>query len=84
MIDFLSGVVAMGYAVAALFFLRFWRSTHDRLFGLFAASFGILALHRVALLVIDSTSEHQPMVYTARLVAYLLIVFAILDKNRVR
>ena len=27
------GAVAMGFLVAALFFLRFWRQTHERLFG---------------------------------------------------
>jgi hypothetical protein len=84
MTQFLSGVIAMGYAVAALFFVRFWKTTRDRLFGLFAASFGILAAQRVALLALDIPAEHKPLVYLSRLAAYLLILFAILDKNRER
>ena len=35
-----TGAMAMGYAVAGLFFLRFWRDARDRLFGLFALAFG--------------------------------------------
>ena len=84
MSHFTSGAIGMGYAVAALFFLRFWRTTKDRLFALFAASFSVLALHRVALLVFEGDAEHQPHIYLARLVAYLLILFAIHDKNRSR
>ena len=33
---FFQGTVAMGCAVAGLFFLRFWRDARDRLFLLFA------------------------------------------------
>jgi len=38
-VDFLSGAVTLGFLVAATFFLRFWRRTHDRLFIAFAAAF---------------------------------------------
>ena len=74
---FLSGVLAMGYAVAALFFLRFWRQTHDRLFALFAAAFALLAVHR-SLLAIGTADAF----YLLRLAAYALIIIAIVDKNR--
>ena len=34
-----TGAIVMGYAVAGLFFIRFWRQTRDRLFLIFAVSF---------------------------------------------
>jgi peptidoglycan/LPS O-acetylase OafA/YrhL len=77
-----SGVLLMGYAVAALFFLRFWRDTRDRLFGIFAAAFFLLAAQRFALAVIPTESQEPALLYGVRLVAFLLILGAILDKNR--
>jgi hypothetical protein len=79
---FVYGAITMGYAIACLFFLRFWRTTRDRLFAIFAASFGILGIHRIVLFASDDPAEAQPLVYAARLAAYVLILFAILDKNR--
>ena len=38
-LDFLSGAISMGFLVAAVFFLRFWRDTRDELFLAFALSF---------------------------------------------
>ena len=42
--DFLSGAITLGFLVAALFFLRFWRRTRDNLFLAFAAAFALLGL----------------------------------------
>ncbi|HYO75195.1 MAG TPA: DUF5985 family protein, partial [Thermoanaerobaculia bacterium] len=44
MINLISGALFAGYAVAALFFLRFWVSSRDRLFAMFSAAFAILAV----------------------------------------
>ncbi len=79
----LTGAIAMGFAVAALFFARFWRDTHDRLFGWFALSFLVLAVNRVALGLVEG-SGHGDYFYWIRLVAFGLILAAILDKNRTR
>ena len=46
MIEYLSGAVTMGFVVAAIFFLRFWRRTSDRLFLSFALAFALLALNQ--------------------------------------
>jgi hypothetical protein len=46
---FLHGATSMGSIVAALYFLRFWRDTRDRLFVLFSVAFAVLALNRAAL-----------------------------------
>ena len=43
LIHFLSGAVTFGFFVAALFFLRFWRTTRDELFIAFAVAFALLA-----------------------------------------
>lgn len=77
-----SGLLVAGYAVAGLFFLRFWRETRDRLFGIFAAAFWLLALQRIALSVTRDVAGDQVMLYAIRLVAFVLIIVAIVDKNR--
>jgi hypothetical protein len=77
-----SGAIVMGYAVAALFFLRFWRETGDRLFLIFAGAFGVLGLQRLALALSHEMIEEHPGLYLVRLFAFLLILGAIVDKNR--
>ena len=77
---FLSGVLCAGYLVAALFFVRFWRDTRDLLFGCFAAAFLLLGLQRVLLVITEATAP----VYVVRLVAFVLILWAIVAKNRER
>jgi len=84
MITFVSGVLVMGYAVAALFFARFWRDTHDRLFAWFAASFALLAVQRAGLAFAVMHNQPTTLIYVLRLIAFLLILVAIVDKNRRR
>ena len=76
---FISGVLSGMYLVAALFFLRFWRDTADRLFAFFSGAFAILAVQRVLLLIYRDVAS----VYILRLLAFVLIIAAIVDKNRV-
>jgi hypothetical protein len=80
----ISGALSMGYAVAALFFLRFWRDTHDRLFVFFALAFGVLSLQRIALAMAMASGEDTLLFYVLRLAAFLLILIGIIDKNRAR
>ena len=47
--QFLHGAIMMGFLVGALFFLRFHRSTRERLFAIFAAAFFVLAIERIVL-----------------------------------
>ena len=82
MIDFLHGATSMGCIVAALYFLRFWRTTRDRLFILFGIAFLVLALNRTALAFTHPSAESTPYFFLARLAAFLLIAFAVVDKNR--
>lgn len=77
-----SGVLLMGYAIAGLFFLRFWKETRDRLFGIFATAFFVLAFQRLALAVLPTHEQDPVLLYTIRLLAFVLILWAIIDKNR--
>jgi hypothetical protein len=82
MSQFLSGAIMMACAVAGLFFLRFWRKTADRLFAIFAVAFWMLAVERLVLAMIRETNEVRGYVYIIRFFAFLLILWAIADKNR--
>ena len=78
--DFLRGAIAMGHAVASLFFLRFYWRTRDRLFVMFSAAFFLLGVIRVCMLFKHDPLEQQYL-YWIRFAAYLLILVAIIDKN---
>lgn len=82
MTHLMAGAIAMGYLVAGLFFLKFWRGVRDRLFLLFAVAFGMLAVQRVALALVADTPEAALPLYGLRLLAFLIIIIAIVDKNR--
>ena len=81
MIDFLAGAVTLGYAVAAVLLLRFWRRTADRLFLAFSAAFVLLALNQVLAAVLEFGDERTPYVYSLRVLGFVLILWAIVDKN---
>ncbi len=82
MMAFMSGAIVTGYAVACAFFLKFWRQTHDRLFAIFALAFATLAVQRIALAFASWEGERQVQIYSVRLLAFVLILGAIIDRNR--
>jgi hypothetical protein len=84
LLAFLSGAVTLGFATAALFFLRFWRDTRDELFLAFAAAFLLLGIGQAILALGGIPDEQRSWVYLVRLVAFLIILYAILRKNRAR
>jgi hypothetical protein len=79
---FLWGALTMGCAVIALCFLRYWRTSRDRLFIFFGVAFGVLALNWVSLAIIDPQVEGRHYVYFFRLAAFVLIIVGIVDRNR--
>ena len=79
--QFLAGASVLASAAIALFFLRFWRDTADRLFLIFAVAFAVFAVNRVLLSVLDDESEARTAVYLARAIAFGLIALAVVDKN---
>jgi uncharacterized membrane protein HdeD (DUF308 family) len=78
------GAVAMASLVACLFFIRFWRETKDRFFLFFAVAFGVDAITRTVLAIGHIEKEHEPLFYLARLLTFVVIIVAIIDKNRAR
>jgi hypothetical protein len=79
--DVLSGAIVMGYAVAGVFFFRFWRRTHDSLFAIFGAAFWLLCLNHAIVALADIAREELSWVYLLRLAAFSLIILAIVMKN---
>ena len=82
--EFLFGAIFMGCIMASLFFLRFWKRSGDSLFLLFALAFALLGAERVVLSFLSPKDELKPYVYVIRLAAYLLIIAAVVNKNRPR
>lgn len=83
-LDFLAGAVTFGFAVAGLFFLRFWRRTGEGLFASFAAAFFLLGICQAALALSQMPLEERSWLYLIRLAAFALILIAIVRKNRRR
>jgi hypothetical protein len=82
MYQFVRGALAMACWVAGLFFLRYFRQSRDRLFCFFSVAFWIFSLNWLALAVLNPGVESRHYVMLVRVVAFLLILFAIVDKNR--
>lgn len=81
MTNMITGMIAMASLIIGLFFLRFWRNSKDRFFLYFALSFGIEGVHRIVTALMVDEHEDSPLHYLVRLLAYALIIWAILEKN---
>ena len=87
----LLGAIAMGSLTIGLFFLRFWKKTRDRFFLFFAVAFILEGINRVLLGLSQGSNElemlkgelNEPILYLVRLLSYVLILIAIVDKNRI-
>ena len=82
LIDFLSGAITMGFVIAGLFFLRFWKRTGEGLFIAFALAFWLLGLAQSLLTFTDIPVEERSWLYLLRLAAFSLILVSIGIKNR--
>jgi uncharacterized membrane protein HdeD (DUF308 family) len=78
---FLIGVIVTASVASGVFFLKFWKETHDSLFLAFGLAFLIEGLNRTAVLTLPHPNEGSPWIYVVRLFAFLLILAAIIDKN---
>ena len=80
---FLSGSVMMASFTVALFFVRYWRKSRDRLFLFFCVAFLIFGLERVLIAWSgDPNSERTAALYLIRCLGFVLILAGIVDKNR--
>ena len=80
--QFLSGAVVMGFGVAGLLFLSYWRRTGQKLFLTFAASFFLLVINYTWLAVTQIPEEERSPLFLVRLLAFGLIIVAIYQSNR--
>jgi hypothetical protein len=78
---FLLGLIAMASLTSGLFFLKFWNRSRDPLFLAFAISFLIEAVNRVVVLNLPNPSEASPWTYIVRLLAFAIILTAVIRKN---
>ena len=78
----LLGALALAAWVAGLFFLRFWRLSRDRIFIFFCAAFWLLGVNWLSLAVIHWVPETRHQAYIVRLLAFVLIIVGVIDKNR--
>jgi hypothetical protein len=78
---FMGGAIVFGYALISLFFLKFWRRTKDAFFGYFAFAFFLLGVGRIVEAILRTNEATTPHVYLFRLLAFLIIIFAIMQKN---
>jgi len=78
----ITGAIIMGYAIASLFFLKFWRRTGDRLFLAFAAAFLLMAATPALTLSLAIPREEQSLFYLLRASGFAIIIVAIIAKSR--
>ena len=77
-----SGALVVLSLVPALFFAVSWRRSGDRFFLIFALAFTLLGIERLILGILNLPESPLLSIYIVRLVAFLLIIIAIVDKNR--
>lgn len=79
---FLFGLLTALALTACLIFLRYWNAARDRFFLFFAVAFACLAANWALMVGRDPRDEYAAYFYLLRLLAFLLILAAIVDKNR--
>lgn len=79
--NFIAGMIATGYLIAGLFFLRFWARTRDGLFAIFACAFWLLAANQALVALAGIPREEQSWIYLLRLAGFILIIAGIVAKN---
>ncbi len=80
--EFVLGALSMSCAVAGLFFVRFFRKTRDRLFVFFAIAFWLLGINWLWLAAVQREEDLTASLYVIRVLAFLLILYGIFEKNR--
>jgi hypothetical protein len=80
--DFVLGGSTLACFAIALFFLRFWRDTGDRLFAAFAGAFFVFGVNRLILTLTSEDADGRTYSYLLRFLAFMLVVWGIVDKNR--
>jgi hypothetical protein len=82
--DLLTAMTAMASFGVAVFFLRYWHQTRDRLFAYFALGFALFAVNWTALSVLNAFEGPRHLVYLIRLLGFIMIIVGVIEKNRKR
>ncbi|MFZ5894647.1 MAG: DUF5985 family protein [Myxococcota bacterium] len=82
MIGFLRGAIAMSCLVSALFFLRFWRDSRERLMLTLACAFLILGGSWTLLATNLWDEETDAHIFAFRALAFGIIALGVLRKNQ--
>jgi hypothetical protein len=75
------GMLVILALTASLFFARFYRRAKDTFFALFSAAFALLAVNWLAVAFLGPTDEARAWAFLVRLLAFALILTAIVLKN---
>ncbi len=79
--DFMHGALTMASFAVGMFFLRYWRTTKDRLFLMFGVAFWLLGLNWA---LVSMGAALAPNAHVFRFLAFVVIAYTVLDKNRRR
>lgn len=79
---FIAGMQVMVAFIIGVRFLKYWRLSHDPFFVWFAAAFWMFGTGVMIRAFDIGESEHGHLVFLPRLAGYLMILMAILNKNR--
>ncbi len=82
LVAFLDGGRVAFAVIIALAFARLGRATSERLYHAFAAAFLLLALNSSLVGLDVAFGDHSELAYIPRLLAFTMIIIAIIDKNR--
>lgn len=77
---FLAGAIAIASIITAMLFWECRTRTRERLFGFFAVAFLLIGIEHICNQFFSA--DPASIFYLLRLFAFLLILYAILDKNR--
>ena len=80
MTPFIHGALVTCCLVAGLFFWRYWVATRELLFLYFSLAFIVLGTQWALTALVPALRGHE--IYLLRLLAFLLIIGGVLDKNR--
>jgi hypothetical protein len=78
----IAGAIMLNAWAISLFFLCYWKKTRDQLFACFALAFFLLGVERVVIVTLPGPEDFRH--YMIRLLAFLVILFAIWQKNRTK
>jgi hypothetical protein len=82
LVAFLQAVGSTCAWICAAIFVRFWRENRDQLFVYFALAFTLIGISWAILSIVNPIGDASPYVYGIRLIAFVLIIVAVVVKNR--